>query len=358
MIKIFVIFVTLLIIALIVMSVIVISKPEILQKKNKDKNESGASSGASQSLSGVIGDTKDFVPVTSVDDFYFCVGDDYRAIIECSSVNYNLMSNDERKIVEMLYSSFLNGISFPFDIYIQTREYDKEFMMNDITDRVIKSKKKFPHITEYADNYLNSMDNLLDYIGNTKIKKKFIVVGFNMSELDDVSSLTVKERKEFIIDELTTRINIANSIRTTGIQTRLLNKEEIAQCIYSYYHRDYYLLASDIVNGSFFSVAVNGSETHSPENNRERFDLIITEAQNKIKTELVKDNITPDEAAFFQYADSVLSQIKTTPEKDAFELYQYSRDCFIDGVKKSYGMDEINETEDRIYDYYDNYERE
>lgn len=356
MIKFFVIFIAVLVIVLIIMSVIVVVKPELIFKNAKVNDNSDSSHSDAGKTDGVVGDTKDFVPITDLGEYSFCVGKNYRAIIECSSLNYDLMSDSERSIVNTLYNSFLNGMNFPFDIYIQTREYDKEFMMDDVTHNAEKAKKKYPQLLDYADNYVNCMDNLLEYIGNTKIKKKFIIVSFNVDELSDVSSLSDKEYRDFILDELLTRINIANSIQSVGLKTRLLSKEEIAQCIYSYYHRDYYLLASDIVNGSFLSVAVNGPNNPYVDN-KTKFDAIITEAQNKIKMELVKEGISKDELMFYQYADSVLSQIKTTPEKDAFELYQYSRENFINEVRMKYHMETINSNEESMYNYYKDYVR-
>ena len=91
----------------IVLMIIVLTKPDMLNKmaaKNKGiefKDE------VSQEFTEV-GDTSDFVPLKEIDNNIMQIGNrTFRMIIECSSINYDLLSGIEQRTHEILYHRFL-----------------------------------------------------------------------------------------------------------------------------------------------------------------------------------------------------------------------------------------------------------
>lgn len=305
--------VILVLLAMIICVVVIFAKPQIIDK-TKDANgdvisSDGKSGGVSESER--VGDTKSFVPVVSIDNHSFDMGrHTYRAIIECSSVNYNLMSVMEQQMVETTYTRFLNSLSFPITFYVQTREFDSDVMLENLHKNIIASEKRFPTIKDYAVEYEEEMRHLTDYINNSKIKKKYIIIPFNRSDLQDVSALTNYEIKEFALEELMNRCNIIISGLTgVGLSAKLLNRAEIAECLYSYYHRDMYKIASDIASGSFSSLVVEG-ENYKEIGIRETLDAILLETQNKIKNGLFRNDMSEQEQVFYRYIIDCLEYFK------------------------------------------------
>ena len=294
--------------------VIVFTKPDFFSKyKDKVVSAEDAATGnaGSGSSANRVGDTKSFVPVESFEDYAMSLGGhNYRAIIECSSVNYSLMSMQEQDMVEKSFMRFLNSISFPIELYVQTREYDIEECVEKLHDNIKSSLKRFPSIKEYANKYEEQMRYLTDYIGNSKVKKKYIIVPFNSSDLLDVSALNNYEIKEFALEELMGRCQtVMGGISGVGLKPVLLDRKGIAECLYSYYHRDTYRIAQDILSGDFTSLVVKGKEDVSV-SDREKLDVILSDAQNRINNTMITNDSTSEELVFYRYIWDVLESFK------------------------------------------------
>src|SRR3989344_6663094 len=48
----------------------------------------------------------------------------FRAVIMCKSINFDLMSPQEREAVEFAYQGFLNSLYFPIQIFIRSQKVD------------------------------------------------------------------------------------------------------------------------------------------------------------------------------------------------------------------------------------------
>lgn len=314
MVKVLIFFSVVIVIGVIVLTVLVVTKPDIF---SKNKNKSGEVISADNTSYNKtmdeqeIGDTKVFNPVKSFEDYAMNLGHhNYRAIIEVSSVNYMLMSENEQDMVEESYKNFLNSLNFPVEIYIQTREIDLNLMIDSLTSKVSKTLKKFDKIASYADEYIQNMMQIPQYINNSKVKKKYIIVPFNNTDLMDMSELTNSEIKTFALEELYNRCSIVISgLNGVGLTANMLDKPAIAECLYSYYHRDFYRIARDFVDGMFDSLAINSSDNKMP-NNRMTLDRILYVCQNQIRENLVTSDLSEEEIAFYKYIIDILEYFK------------------------------------------------
>lgn len=292
---------------------LILVKPQVFDK-NTDKNGNVVSAETRQYKDGsgeTVGDAKAFLPFRGFEDYAMDLGNhNYRAVIECSSVNFTLMSAMEQQMVESSYMMFLNSLSFPIEIYIQTREFDKAAVMDNLHKNINSSTKRFPFLADYAEDYENAMQYLTDYINNSKIKKKYLIVPFSPSDLSDVSALTSYEIRSFALEQLYNRAEVVCSgIMGCGIEAKILPKEEIAECLYSYYHRNTFRIASDILGGEFTTLAVNG-EKEINDTDRRRLDEILTSAQNRIRFESERYGVTAEETLFYHYIFDALEAFK------------------------------------------------
>jgi hypothetical protein len=247
------------------------------------------------------------------------------------------MSEMEQDMIENGYHNFLNSLDFPVEIYIQTREFDMDLMMDNLHSNISKSTKRFKNIEKYAKEYENQMANVTQYIRNSKIKKKYIIVPFNNTDLSDVSELTNYEIKQFALEELMNRCYIVTSgIGSIGLNAKILDKSETAEVLYSYFHRDSYRIANDIVKGSFDTLVVEKTNEKKP-TKRTRLDSILLDCQNRIKKELISADSTDKELEYFNYIYSVMEFFKQN-DRSSF-MGDIVSDSYETGVKNGNGRE-------------------
>ncbi len=299
---------------LILGAVIVILKPDLINKvskKNNNSNDDSSAKGGNYSSSGdvKIGDTKQFLPYERILNYCIDLGNyNYRAIVEVSSLNYGLMSATEQEMVDASYRAFLDALDFPVEFYIQTREFDTQAVIDDLKERSKGAVKKYPNLKSYAEQYIYEMSEITKRFGNSKTKKKFVIINFDQSDLQDVSELTKEEINTFAQDELMQRASIVVAGLTgVGVTATLLDRVGIAEVLYSYYHRDNFRIAKDIVSGYLNSLVVNGPDHRSDV--RHNLDQILSYAQNSIKA-LVTASTTDEEIVLYKYIFNELEKFK------------------------------------------------
>lgn len=248
---------------------------------------------------------------------YIALGDySYRAIIECSSINYDLLSFPEQERVDNAYARFLNSLSFPIEIYIQTREFNTAEMLSDLEKNIKKAIVKFPSVADYAEKYFNEMTYLTDYINNSKIKKKFIVVPFSKEDLSDLSALNTYELKEFCVQELTQRVNIVcSNLVSTGVSCKVCSAQDVAEVIYSYYHRDSYAIARDMITSQMSGLVVNGANTVNTSVN---IDVIIDDTIARLENELSSPDVSVEDRYLYQTLVETIRGFKEISARDFY----------------------------------------
>jgi len=253
------------------------------------------------------------------------------------------MSDTERKMVDLGFQKFLNSLNFPIEVFIQTREFDGEIVVENLHNNINNTSKRFPSIMSYANEYEKAMSSITEYINNSKIKKKYIIVSYNNTDFSDVSALTNYEIKQFALDELLTRCNIvASGLTGVGLDVKLLRKPEIAECLFSFYHRSYYRLAKDIAVGWYDSLVVD-RDSQLRVSNRETLDTILLTAQNQIKS-LITADCDNKVLEFYRYIWQVLEYFKQDDRSS------YIRDLLESSMEKAYE----NGYEQEYYSYINN----
>lgn len=349
------------IVAAIVICVLVVSKPEMFKSKKTKYNYD--SSGGKTGTDGNFSNTADFIPFVDIKNNILDLGNyNLRTILECSSINYDLLSDEEQNTEDILFTRCLNSISFPFEIYIQTREIDMGTKIKELEKQMEKTKKKFPQCSYYADNYLTYMKELTKLTGNSKIKKKYFIISFNSSEVKEMSYLSPEEIVSFNESQIMNRTNIvASCLKSAGLSVKLLDKSEICEVMYSYYHRDRYTVAKDIVKGAYDSLVINRTDEKNP-NERQILDSILAEVQNRIKTELVTADSTDMEISYYKYIYDVLECFKQDDKiSSVTELMEKSYENVNADTKSEFDAyisthaEPHNEKGEKINTYFDEY---
>lgn len=340
MIKFVIILCIFLMVGLTIMGVVIVltSKNQPTQDGDSDNND-----GIQQPEGlGTIGDSKDFFPVEEFCDYALDLGNqEYRAIIEVGSINYGLLSAEEQQITDMSYQGMLNSLTFPIELYVQTTEFDKIQMQELLHKNIQASVDMFPSISDYALTFEENMKFLTEYLGNSKIKKKYVIVPYSSADFTDVSSLSESEVKDFALEELNTRVAVvANGLAGCNLTVKLLDKKEIAEVLYGYYHRDYSHIAQDILKGEFTDLVLSSK---NPYNENLRLDSILADAENRIKSSLVGAG-SPEEEKLYKYIVEILGDLrKDTSPKNLKQLLDLSREKAAEERYKTYGTRFVGE---------------
>lgn len=241
--------------------------------------------------------TQDFLPYKDVKDNIIDLGNfQYRAIIECKSINYELKTEGEQQMIELSFQRFLNSLNYPIQIFIQTRIMDNTKMMESLNEDILKSIEVFPILETYGYEYSDCMSHIYDQIQNNKEKKKYIIVPFNEAvELEDATEL---ERYEYALKELQTRCSvIMDSLQTMGIKCTRLNSKGLISLIYELFHKDSSSQAETLVNGEYIPMLVSGDESLYLFDGHDEatLDWILYEAQTRLISELQDKRNTNDE---------------------------------------------------------------
>lgn len=249
---------------------------------------------ADTSVNPDIDTAQDFLPFEDIRDGMINLGNHrYRAIIECSSTNYNLKTDKEKEIIELSFQRFINSLTFPITFFVQTKVIDNSKMLEGLKQELEATVKKYPQMEEYANIYINEMMNLSAHIGNNKQKKKYIIIPYE--DAINLGKLSDREKYEYSSKELYNRANlIIDGLSAVGVKAKVLDTKELAELVYSVYHKDNYSNVENIVNGEFLTLVVEGERNRAEDiTDDAKIDWILYEAQMRIKNELLSKNL-PD----------------------------------------------------------------
>jgi len=98
-----------------------------------------------------------------------------RAILQTSSVNFNLKSEDEQNAIIYSYQSFLNSLDFPIQISIQSRKLDIDKYIETIKEKAEGHKN--PLLKQQTFEYADYIKKLIEY-ADIMEKTFYIIVPF------------------------------------------------------------------------------------------------------------------------------------------------------------------------------------
>ncbi len=244
------------------------------EKASKTLNNSKEKSTTGSTKAGTSGIEKqsifNFMEFDTVDDNMIIQnnGTRFLMVIECQGVNYDLMSAVEKTSVEEGFVQFLNTLTTPIQIYIQTRSVNLEHSISEYKEKLRKIEDKYNRMKmeyynmkesgEYTKEQLEraffeltKQSNLYEYgrdvINDTERmslnknvlnKKYYIVVPYYASELAG-NDLDKAEIKSLAFSEIYTRAqSLISSIAACGVRGKILRTNELIELLYMAYNRD------------------------------------------------------------------------------------------------------------------------
>ena len=196
-------------------------------------------------------------------------GSMFTMVINCAGINYDLMSGDEKIMIEESFIELLNFLRFPVQIYVQTRKVDLkdslktyagkiktiEKELNVLVEEFDAIKAKNPDDTEKLGMLAYEMErkqNLLEYAVDLKDNiekmsinknvlqyKYYMVLTYRIEELGLMTNFTEKEILDMAFTELLTRSQtIVGALMGCNIEAKIINSNELAELLYVAFNRD------------------------------------------------------------------------------------------------------------------------
>lgn len=171
-----------------------------------------------------------------------------RAVILVSSINFALKNEDEQSSIVSSYVSFLNNVTFPLQIVIQSRELNIENYLNQLTQKEKEQTNELlkTQINEYI-GYIKELISLSKIMN----KRFYVIVPYNplsdkkkgfFSRLTETFSPTAlikmkEDNFKKLREELQRRIDtVIAGLDSIGLNTIELDTQSLIELLYNTYN--------------------------------------------------------------------------------------------------------------------------
>lgn len=197
--------------------------------------------------------TQAYLPIAEIRDGVVVLKDGgMRAVVQVSSINLQLKSEDEQMATIEAYQQFLNTIDFPIQIVIQSRKVDLDhyFQVFEKQTQNIVS----PLLKEQARDYEEFLKKITDY-ADIMEKKFFVVIAadplrsdvqkglfaqfFESISPEDTLEKVKTRRLEFksLFDVVSKRVDVVNAgLERCGLRVKRLSTQELITLYYQSYN--------------------------------------------------------------------------------------------------------------------------
>lgn len=150
----------------------------------------------------------------------------YRVILETSSVNFELKSEEEQDVLIDSFEHFLNSLPCELQIIVRVREVDIDHYLERISET--KSQEKEKVYKEQIKNYSHFITKLVS--GNKILSRRFyIVISYQQQDKSHDFNL-IKEQIHL------NRDIVMRGLEKLGMKARQLDSLEILDLFYGFYN--------------------------------------------------------------------------------------------------------------------------
>lgn len=150
---------------------------------------------------------------------------EYRLVLQVSSINFELKSEDEQDAIIENYQSFLNSLGCPLQIVIRVREMDMDKYLEDFNVRLQNETESI--YRSQIENYTGFVSRL---VRTNRILARYFYVILPYAPKDNTDFELVKEQLLLHADI------VAKGLGKLGMRARKLTSLEILDLFYSFYN--------------------------------------------------------------------------------------------------------------------------
>ncbi len=151
---------------------------------------------------------------------------EYRIVIETSSINFELKSEAEQDVLIEGFQNFLNSLPCPLQMLIRVREVDIDRYLDQISHNKKSEKEKV-----YKDQIENYSEFIKDLVSGNKILSRRFYVVIPYHHLD--------RNKDFNLIKEQIHLNrdiVLRGIEKLGMKARQMDSLELLDLFYSFYN--------------------------------------------------------------------------------------------------------------------------
>jgi len=171
-----------------------------------------------------------------------------RSVLLVSSINFALKGDDEQNAIIQAYVGFLNTLSFPLQIVIQSRNLNIDGYLSKLKD--LEKKQTNELLRMQIADYQAFLRKLLDlgqimtkkfyvivpYSGTKKEKKKFIELAMDSFSPARTIHLS-KKRFSYLKEELFKRVEqVMGGLSSISLKSQMLDTQSLIELYYDYYN--------------------------------------------------------------------------------------------------------------------------
>lgn len=226
-----------------------------------------------------VGSTQDIIKFAEIREGVIILKDgNLRQVLLCSSVNFDLKSEQEQDAIIYRYQGFLNSLDFPIQILMQSKKLDLTNYLAKL-DKV--SKEQTNELLKYqTEDYVDFVRKLID-VANIMDKRFYVVIPYlvppkmsaskiGQQSAKGVGTLTYDEFKKYKT-ELDQRIQVIQSgLGSIGVRTALLTTQQLIELFYNVYNPEEAskekLISAEDLQGEVVSSELSRPKEESKEN--------------------------------------------------------------------------------------------
>ena len=151
---------------------------------------------------------------------------EYRVIIETSSINFELKSEAEQDVLIESFQNFLNSLPCPLQMLIRVREVDIDRYLEQISQSKKSEKEKV-----YKDQIDNYSEFIKELVTGSKIlsRRFYVVIPYHHTDRNKDFNL-IKEQIHL------NRDIVLRGVEKLGMKARQLDSIELLDLFYSFYN--------------------------------------------------------------------------------------------------------------------------
>lgn len=149
----------------------------------------------------------------------------YRAVLEVSSLNFELKSEDEQDALIDTFESFLNSLPCPLQIIVRIREVDMSKYLADLHGQLANETEEI-----YRSQLENYSEFVRSLVANNKILSRHFYTVLPYSSKSGEDFVSAKEQLTI------NRDIVGKGLMRLGMQTRRLDSLEILDLFQTFYN--------------------------------------------------------------------------------------------------------------------------
>ncbi|MBP7832343.1 MAG: hypothetical protein KA035_01065 [Candidatus Levybacteria bacterium] len=185
-------------------------------------------------MSKIKSTTQQFIEIEDIrDDVVLLRGRSACSVLEVSSVNFFLLSQDEQNARVYGYMSLLNSLSFAIQIVIISKRIDLTAYLGSLEHKI--SVTQNARVSEHLRLYRDFIQELIKDAGLLD-KKTYVVIPFNSLELGP--AVGKKDYAARVSESIATkRANVMTQIERIGLSSRVLKAEELSRVFFELFNQ-------------------------------------------------------------------------------------------------------------------------